>query len=132
MTAIRFEEGSYRAGSCNIGRREVALRRAAGLTGLAVAGVLALVLVATGAPAGLRWLVALPVFGGAVGLLQARRLFCVNYALRGRSNFGSPDDTVAVVDSADRAADRRAAARLVTLAAMAALVSSAVFVALPV
>jgi hypothetical protein len=132
VTTIRYGDGSYRAGACNIGRREIALRRAAGIAGLAIAAILALVLVASGAPAGLRWLVFLPLFGGSVGLLQARRRFCVNYALRGRSNFGSPDETVTVVDAADRAADRRAAMRLILLAAGVSLVLSAVFVVLPV
>ncbi len=132
VTTIRYGDGSYQAGACNIGRREIAMRRAAGIAGLAVAAVLALALVATGAPAGLRWLVALPLFGGSVGLLQARRRFCVNYALQGKSNFGSPDETLAVADAADRAADRRAAVRLLVLAAAMALVPAAVFVALPV
>ena len=127
---IRYEEG-YRPGACNIGRREVALRRASGIAGLAVAGLLAAVLVIAGAPQAARWVVVLPLFGGLVGILQARRRFCVNYALRGRSNFGSPAETVQVSDSTARDADRRAAIRLIALAGAIAIAATVPFVVLP-
>ncbi len=127
---IRYDD-SYRPGACNIGTREVALRRGAGIAGLAVAGLLAAALVLVGAPLAARWIVALPLFGGLVGLLQARRRFCVNSALRGRSNFGSAADTVQVSDPRARAADRRAAIRLIALAGAAAIAVTASFVVLP-
>ncbi len=127
---IRYGD-AYRPGACNIGRREVARRRRAGIAGLAIAGGLAAGLVLVGAPPAARWLVAPPVLGGLVGIVQARRRFCVDYALRGRSNFGSPAETVQVSDPRARSADRRAAIRLIALAGTVAIAATACFVVLP-
>ncbi|HSW41197.1 MAG TPA: hypothetical protein VLM76_01665, partial [Patescibacteria group bacterium] len=80
--------GEYRPGACNIGRAEIARRRRAGVFGLGAAGVLAAALLLVDAPAAARWLVALPLAGGAVGLLQARFRFCAAFGLAGVRNFG--------------------------------------------
>lgn len=122
----------YVPGACNIGPAEIRLRRDFGIAGLVVAVVLAAALLVVDAPSVARWLVALPLAGGLTGLLQARRRFCVNFAVRGLVNFGGRDDAVRVEDRAARLADLRAAGRLVLEAAFGAVVLTAVFVLLPV
>jgi hypothetical protein len=124
-------EGGYRAGACNIGSREIGRRRAFGMAGLAAAVGTGAALLAVRAPRRARWLVALPLYGGLVGFLQARRRFCVDYAMRGRSNFGAPEDAAHVSSAEDRAADRRAAARLMAEAGATTVVATAAFVVLP-
>jgi hypothetical protein len=111
--------GSYRAGACNIGPEEIARRRRSGLAGVAIAAVMAVVLVAIGAPPWLR-LVVFPILAGSlISLEQARRHFCVGFALAGIRNFGPLGSPQAVDDLADRAADRRAA--LIMTAYMSAI-----------
>ncbi len=73
------------------------------------AAVLFAVLVAIGAPAWTRLILILPLWGGAISWLQARRHFCVAYAMGGLANFGDGEATRrSVVDPVQRAADRRA------------------------
>lgn len=122
----------HRAGACNIGPEEIARRRRAGLTGIGIAGVVALALLAIDAPAILRLLVFPPLAGGLVSLEQARRRFCVGFALAGLRNFGPLGDPDRVTDDADLAADRRAALRMIAYMSVIALVLTLAFVALGV
>ena len=89
-------------------------------------------LVAIGAPAWTRVLVFPFLAGGLVSLEQARRHFCVGFAMAGLRNFGPLGEPDKVVDTAERAADRRAA--LVMTAYMSAIAAAitALFVVLPV
>jgi len=123
--------GEYRPGACNIGSAEIARRRSAGLLGVAAAAALAVALVALGAPTAARWLVAVPLAGGAVGLLQARFRFCAAYGMAGVSNFGPLGDVRRVEDVAARRADRAKAAAIVVAAGAIGIAGALALVLLP-
>jgi hypothetical protein len=78
----------YRAGACNIGPAEIARRRRAGLSGLLTAGTLAILMFIAGTDPVLRWIVAVPLYLGLLGMIQARLRFCVAFGLAGLRNFG--------------------------------------------
>lgn len=126
------DTAGYRPGVCNIGPEEIARRRRGGYTGIGIAVVIGLVLVALGAPAWTRILVFPFLAGGLVSLEQARRHFCVGFAMAGLRNFGPLGDPDKVVDTGERAADRRAALIMTGYMSAIAAVITAVFVALPV
>ena len=122
----------YQPGVCNIGPEEIARRRRAGWTAGAVALAVGLALLAVGAPAWARVLVFPFLAGGLVSLEQARRRFCVGFAMGGFRNFGPVGPRDRVADAADRATDRRAALMMTaSMSAIAALIT-AVFVLLPI
>jgi hypothetical protein len=123
--------GEYLPGACNIGPAEMATRRRAGYLGLGAAVVLALVLIALDAPAATRWLVAMPLGGGAVGLLQARFRFCAAYGIAGLRNFGPLGGAERVADGAARRADRARAAWILLAGAAIGLGGALAFVLLP-
>jgi hypothetical protein len=123
----------YVPGACNIGPWEVRRRRTGAVLGFAASGLLLAVLVGTGLPAWTRLVLVLPLWGASVSWLQARRRFCVNYAIRGLSNF--TDDLGgrrAVVDPVQRELDRRATAMLLRDGLLIAIVPTVVAVLLPV
>ena len=122
----------YRPGVCNIGPEEIARRRRGGYAGIAIAVAIGVILVALGTPAWTRILVFPFLAGGLVSLEQARRHFCVGFAMAGLRNFGPLGDPDKVVDTAERAADRRAALIMTGYMSAIAAVITAVFVALPI
>lgn len=123
---------AYRAGACNIGPAEIARRRRAGLAGVAAAVALAALLLVIDAPSWMRLSVALPLAGGLVSLEQVRKRFCVGFAFAGLRNFGALGEEERVVDPAARAADRRAAIRLMISPALLGVVMALAFTILPV
>lgn len=125
-------EGGYRAGACNIGPEEIARRRRSGIAGVAIAIGLGVALVVLGAPPLMRLIVFPFLAGGLVSLEQARRRFCVGFAMAGIRNFGPLGHPEKVDGDADRAADRRAALVMTAYMSAIALVITLVFVALPV
>jgi hypothetical protein len=129
---IQMTPDGYRAGACNIGPVEIRRRRNAGLAGAAATVVLAVALVAIGAPTWARLLVFFPAAGAAVGFLQARSRFCVAFALQGIRNFGPLGGAETVADAADHSADLRAAARLIVESAVIGAVVAVAFALLPV
>ena len=124
---------SYVAGACNIGASEIRRRKLSAFGAFFGALALFVILVGIGAPAWARLLLILPIMGGTVSWLQARRRFCVAYALAGVTNFGA-DETARsmVVDPAQRDLDRRATRSLLRDAFLLALVPTLVAVVLPV
>ena len=122
----------YRAGACNIGPKEIAKRRNAGLAAVLLAVGLAVALVAIDAPALLRGLVLFPLWGGFVSLEQVRRKFCVAYAFAGIRGANPSETREAVTDSADLATDRAAARSMVAYCGVAALAITIAFVLLPI
>jgi hypothetical protein len=122
----------YVPGVCNIGAHEIRRRRVFGVLGLTVAGILAVALVASAAPWFLRLAILLPLWGGLIAWLQARRRFCVAFARLGVRNLG-PDDASreAVEDEAARTADRAAASRLIRDAFLLALPPAVLLALLP-
>jgi hypothetical protein len=122
----------YVAGACNIGPWEIRRRRSAAVMGFAAAIVMFAVLVAIDAPPWTRIALIAPLWGGAISWLQARRRFCVAYAMGGLANFGTGDATRAVVvDPVQRALDRRATVLLLRDAFLLALVPTVIAVFLP-
>jgi len=126
------DPGIYQAGACNIGPAEIARRRNGGLAAIAVAVVIAIVLIAVGAPWWLRLVMFPPLAAGLVSLEQARRHFCVGFAMAGIRNFGALGSPDKVAGSADRAADRRAALVLTGYMSAIAAVITVVVVWLPI
>ncbi len=124
--------GDYRAGACNIGPAEIATRRRGGLIGVALAVALAALLIWLGAPAWARLMVFLPLAGGFISLEQARRHFCVGFAMAGLRNFGALGREEHITDRAERSADRRAALVMTAYCSLIAAVITLVFVALPI
>ena len=132
--AIQYTDAGegYRPGACNIGPAEIATRRRGGLMGIALAVGLAALLVWLDAPAWARLMVFLPLAGGFISLEQARRHFCVGFAMAGLRNFGALGHEEHVIDRADRSADRRAALVMVGYCSLLAAAISLLFAALPV
>jgi hypothetical protein len=130
-TAREPGPGEYRPGACNIGPAEIARRRRAGLLGVGAAVALAAVLLAVDAPAVARLLVALPLAGGAAGLLQARLRFCAGYGMAGVRNFGALGQAERVEDPAARRADRAKAWAIAVAAGAIGLAGALVLVFLP-
>lgn len=126
-------EGAYVAGACNIGPWEIRRRRRSAVAAVAAAVVLFAVLVVAGAPAWSRLVLILPLWGAGVAWLQARRRFCVAFAMAGVSNFGEGEATrQSVVDPAQRELDRRTTAALVRDAFLLAVVPTVIAVLLPI
>jgi hypothetical protein len=124
--------GEYRPGTCNIGPAEIARRRRAGMLGIGAAVALAAALFLFHAPAAARWLVALPLAGGAIGLLQARLRFCAAYGAAGIRNFGALGEAERVEDPAARRADRAKAVAIFLAGGAIGLAGALVIVLLPV
>lgn len=124
--------GDYRPGACNIGPREIAKRRAYGISGIVASVVLGVVLVASDAPQIARAIVLFPLWGAIISLEQARRKFCAGFAYAGIRSVNGSDATESVADPADLARDRAAARWLVTYCGGIALAITAVFVLIPV
>ncbi len=132
-TPILFDNppSAYRAGACNIGPAEIARRLTFGLAGLAFSAILAIVLLAAGAPPVARLLVALPVAGSAVGLLQARLRFCSAFGFAGLRNFGPLGGEEHVAEAAARRADRAMALRIVAAGGLAGILAGVALAVIP-
>lgn len=124
--------GDYRPGACNIGPREIARRRAFGVSGIVAAVVLGIVLVAIDASQVARAIVLFPLWGAIISLEQARRKFCAGFAYAGIRSVNGSDATESVADPADLARDRATARRLVAYCGAIALAITAIFVLIPV
>lgn len=126
-------DGGYVPGACNIGPWEIRRRRLSAIAAFVAAILLFAFLVAVDAPQWTRVVLILPAWGGAISWLQARRHFCVAYALGGLSNFGDGEGTrQVVVDPVQRALDRRATMLLVRDAFLRAIVPTILAVSLPI
>jgi hypothetical protein len=115
----------YVPGVCNIGRKEVEMRRAMGWVSAAVG--IALLVAAVALQASPAWRLALfvPAFLSALGFLQARRGFCVQYGLAGALNFGERiGRTSSVPANEHRRQDRRSALAIIAQAAAIATILS--------
>ena len=126
------DQGTYRAGACNIGPAEMARRRTGGFIGVGIALALAVVLVVLGAPPWMRLAVVVPLAGGLISLEQVRRRFCVGFAMAGIRNLGPLGSVERVEDAAARATDRRAALLLSGYMSAVAAVIAGAFALLPI
>jgi hypothetical protein len=124
--------GDYRPGACNIGPREIAKRRAYGVSGIVASVVLGIVLLVIDAPQIARVIVLFPLWGAIISLEQARRKFCAGFAYAGIRSVNGSDANESVADAADLARDRAAARWLVAYCGAIALAVTAIFVLIPV
>ena len=123
----------YVPGVCNIGAWEIRRRRRFAYIGFAAAAILFAILVAIGAPAWTRLFVFLPLAGGLVSWLQARRRFCAGFAVARVSNFADGDEgRRRVEDEAAHRADIAAVRRMVRDAVLIAIPITILAVLLPV
>jgi hypothetical protein len=111
----------------NIGPRERRRRLIGGAGLLALGAIAAALLLGFGVQRAWRILVLLPVWGGALGLLQAREKTCIALAARGVRNMDGGDETID--DPLVLAQMRRQARRVYTRAALLAVVVTAAIVA---
>lgn len=132
MDITYVDQGTYRAGACNIGPAEMARRRNGGLVAVGIALALAAILVVVDAPSWMRLAVVVPLAGGLISLEQVRRRFCVGFALAGIRNLGPLGSVERVEDAAARATDRRAALILTGYMSAIAAVIAAGFALLPI
>lgn len=109
----------YQAGVCNIGGSEQRRRRQLGYASLGVAVVYVAVVLAAGLPAAYVTGTFIFLYGGVLGILQARRRFCAAYGMAGR--YGFDDGGGEVTDADDRASDVKRSLLLSTQALMAAI-----------
>jgi hypothetical protein len=127
------EGAGYVPGVCNIGPWEIRRRRTIAVVGFAAAIVLFVALVAVGAPPIARLLVLLPLWGGTLSWLQARRRFCAGFAMAGISNFADGEaGRQAVQDPAAHRADVQATLRMTRDSFLISLPVTIVAVLLPV
>ncbi|AMV39171.1 hypothetical protein [Planctomyces sp. SH-PL62] len=119
----------YTPGVCNIGGAEVRLRKLLGWAGLVGAVALWGCFLWAGVSPATRLWVGGPALMSALGFLQARRRFCVNYGFGGVSSFGpQAGATETVEDAESRAVDRRTSWRIVgTSVAIALIVAVAAY-----
>ena len=108
------QDGEYQPGVCNIGAWEIRRRRRSAIVGFVFSAVVLAALVVAGVPAVARLLVVFPLWGSFVSWLQARRQFCVGFAVARMSNFADDEAGRAQVDSeAAHRADMRTVRRMV-------------------
>lgn len=129
---VRGPGNAYESGTCNIGRDEISHRRRLAYLGLVVTLAFLVLLLVANVPPLARFSVALPAWGTAVAYLQARRRFCVAFAVRGVFNFGGVGTTQRVADPESRARDRRRALETVVHGLIVGVAAGAVAVLLPV
>jgi hypothetical protein len=121
----------YRAGACNIGPAEISRRYRSGIAGLLTAATLTILMLVAGTDPILRWIIAVPLFVGLLGLTQARLRFCVAFGMAGVSNFGPLGTQTRVTEPAEVRADRRRAMLVTALVGIVAIAITAVIVAIP-
>lgn len=102
---------AYAPGVCNINPAEIAYRRKAAIVGYVVAAVVFVLCAVLSVNVALRGVLTfLPLFVGAIGTLQVRNKFCVNYGASGKQNATDGSAAAMPVENADhRAADKRKA-----------------------
>lgn len=126
------DPSTYQAGACNIGPAEIARRRRAGLVSVVTAVAIGIGLIVAGAPWWMRLAMFPPLAAGFVSLEQARRHFCVSFAMAGIRNFGQLGSPDSVADPLNRAVDRRAALVLTGYMSTIAAVVTVVVALLPI
>lgn len=108
LSAMNKAKDSYRAGFCNIGEREVAIRQKLLLFALIPAVVLTIVVHFFNGPvlyAGLF----LAVLSTVIILLEIKTRFCILFAIFSLHNFKEPGNLDDVTDAACRRKDRKKA-----------------------
>ena len=121
----------YVAGSCNIGKGEIRRRQTVALIGLFLIFFSASTILGTEQPRSVRLSIFLPAMIFSVGLIQARKKFCLAYGLAGTFNFGRLGSITKVQSEQDKKADRKTAINIFVQSALLAGAITLVFFALP-
>ena len=121
----------YVAGSCNIGKGEIRRRQTIALIGLFLIFFSASTILGTEQPRSVRLSIFLPAMIFSVGLIQARKKFCLAYGLAGTFNFGRLGSITKVQSEQDKKADRKTAINIFVQSALLAGAITLVFFALP-
>ena len=121
----------YIAGSCNIGKGEIRRRQTIALIGLFLIFFSASTILGTEQPRSVRLSIFLPAMIFSVGLIQARKKFCLAYGLAGTFNFGRLGSITKVQSEQDKKADRKTAINIFVQSALLAGAITLVFFALP-
>jgi hypothetical protein len=122
--------GSYQSGVCNIGPSEIAQRKKVAMAGFISAAIFGVLVSLSGSHSPVRFAIFLPLLIGSIGLIQARKKFCLAFGLLGVYNFGIVGRHERVVDEFARAADRKVANKIILQSLALAVVLTAAFVAL--
>ncbi len=116
---------------CNIGPAEVARRRRSAIAFTAVAGVVAILLLALAVPPAARLAFFPFATAAAITWLQVAYRFCIAFGALGFENFGALGEEEKA-EAAMRAVDRRRVAQLVLEGSALGAAATLLFVILPV
>ncbi|EMA33512.1 hypothetical protein [Haloarcula japonica] len=115
----------YQPGVCNIGADQRRARRLSAVASFAVAIGIAIAAVLGAIPDLSLWATVPFVFGGYVGALQDHFRFCVAFGALARYDLSGSGGSSGRVDASEAVrADRRRAAKILLLAAVATVVTS--------
>jgi len=116
---------SYEAGICNIGSEGAAYRRKSGYVGFGLGMILAAIGIYFEWNSGLLALLAFFPFAiGALGFLQARNMFCVDYGLKGEQNVNDKTSGVSITELADKLKDKKKSQSMIIQAVSIAAILS--------
>ena len=118
----------YQAGSCNIGPSEIKRRRQGALIGAILFAITSLLFVITNASTSIRLITFIPALLFAVGIIQARRKFCVAYGFMGVFSLEKLGATKKVTVNQDLKTDRKYAIKLLLQSVAVAIVLTALVV----
>jgi hypothetical protein len=121
---------AYTPGVCNIGHGEVTFRYLVGWMGLFAVIALGVFFALEKVAAPYRLMLGIPAFVSALGFLQAKQKFCVNYGMIGRFNMGA-GSSGAVQEADARKKDRRLSFKIISLSILLGLAGAAVGYFLP-
>lgn len=118
---MAYAKDCYQPGETNINHYEAHLRRESGIIGLLIAVVTVIFLELVNADAAWYVLVFVPTIFAITEFLQARSMFCANYALRGIQNAArSIDEPTHVHSQSARELDKVRATRMLATAGLSA------------
>lgn len=124
----------YVPGKCNIGARGRAMRLSTGVVVLALSALAGFILLQTNVPSLARLVLAVPLYGGMISILEGLMSFCVFHAARGtydlqekRGPIGRSDTRVLIESEEWKRIDRRKARVMHLEAVLFALVITAMF-----
>lgn len=104
---------TYIPGVCNIGEKEIKMRRRSGWIGLIVTAILWALFIWFDVPQIWRLTLFVPAMIAATGLLQAYMHFCAYFGFTSLLNFGDVGKTDSVSQAEFRAKDRKKAWQII-------------------
>ena len=118
----------YISGACNIGPSEIKRRQQGAVIGGVLFLLTAILFITINASTATRLISFIPAMLFAVGVIQARRKFCVAYGFLGVFSFEKIGATTKVKVNQELAADRKYAVKLLLQSVLAAAVLTSVVI----